>query len=478
MARSDGDIWVLQGKIDALEWAFAAPPPWSTQEVIFEGDGISGFPAITMDAEGNPHVLWSVEPAVDQPGTVLYYSHSDQGSWSRPTAVLGAAQGTAQAPALVFAEPFLHAVWSGGPTGTVFHSRAYPDDAYAASGWSVPSTPGKTAVGSAPAIAVDLLGRLHLVYAVPFNEDRGIYYTRTDDNGESWENAIQLFDAVAEDWSSVDHPSLTVDERGTVHVAWIRAPLPGYGLSQGVYYAHSMDRGETWTSAMLLADGAYDWPQVAATLTGQIVVAWKDLTRDIVEYRSSSDYGLSWGYVSQIPGLQAVEGRVVQVQDRTGRLHITALDAQIGSSLTLHHIIYAEGQWSGLDSVELEGVYTPVAGAALSVDGKLGLVDVVGLGSRRGDDGLTPSIWYMRRSIESQTVSEPDFTPVPTSTPTPGPTPLPTATPRPVVNPYPPQPSAPVLTLGPISLPMLAFGGIGIALLLVSVIVIAKIMKR
>ena len=27
----DGDIWVLQGKIDALEWAFAAPPPWSTQ---------------------------------------------------------------------------------------------------------------------------------------------------------------------------------------------------------------------------------------------------------------------------------------------------------------------------------------------------------------------------------------------------------------------------------------------------------------
>jgi len=144
----------------------------------------------------------------------------------------------------------------------------------------------------------------------------------------------------------------------------------------------------------------------------------------------------------------------------------------------LHHLIYAEGQWSGPDSVALTGVDAPVDGMVLAVAGELGVVDGVGLGSRRGDDGLTPVIWHTRRTIESQAPFEPDFAPAPTPTPIPGPTPTPTPTPRPVVDPYPSQPSAPVLALGPISMPVLALGGIGIALLLVSVIVIIKAVKR
>jgi len=474
----DGDIWVLEGQVDTMEWAFAAPSPWSSLAIVSEDRAVPDFPAVATDAEGNVHVMWAASPSESQSGSALYYSRWDETSWSRPVAVLGADEGVAQAPVLTFVEPFLHVVWSGGPMGTVFYSRSYPDDAFAASSWSAPLTPGETVVGSAPALTVDLLGRLHVVYAVPFNEGRGIYYVHTDDNGESWQEAVQIFDAVAEGWPSLDRPDVTVDERGGIHVVWSRAPLPGYGLPQGVYYAQSMDHGETWSDVMLLADGPYDWPQVAATLTGQIVVMWQDLTRNVVEYRDSGDYGLTWSYVSQIPGLQAIEGRAVLVQDRAGRLHITALDAQIDSSVTLHHLIYAEGQWSGLDSVELVNVISPVDGAAPVVESELGLIDVVGLASVRGDDGLTPVIWHTRRTIESRAEREPDFEPVPTATPTPGPTPLPTPTPRPVVNPYPSQPSAPVLALGPISLPFLALGGIGIALLLVVGLLVIKAIKR
>ncbi|MBN2005627.1 MAG: hypothetical protein JXA21_19875, partial [Anaerolineae bacterium] len=101
-----------------------------------------------------------------------------------------------------------------------------------------------------------------------------------------------------------------------------------------------------------------------------------------------------------------------------------------------------------------------------------------GLASQHADDELTSLIWHTRRTIEPQTALPPDFAPLPTPTPTPGPTPAPTPTPRPVVDPYPAQPSAPVLALGPISLPMLAFAGIGIALFLVGVVVAVKLMKR
>ncbi len=473
----DGDIWALQGQDDAVKWTFVPPSPWSSPTVISE-NGNPGFPAAAMDTEGRVHALWSASPSEGQSGSVLYYSRWDETSWSRPVTVLGVDEGIAQAPVLLFVEPFLHTVWSAGPTGIVFYSRAYLSDAFSATGWSQQRISDETVDGGTPAMTVDLLGRLHVVYAVPFNEGRGIYHTRTDNNGESWQEAVRLFDAVSEGWSGVDHPSVTVDEHGVIHVVWVRASLPGYGLPQGVYYAQSTDHGATWTDAILLADGAYDWPQVAATLTGQIVVTWQDLTRNLVEYRATRDYGATWGYVSQIPGLQTVEGRAILVQDRTGRLHITALGTRIDSGVTLHHLIYVGEQWSSLDPVELEGVYAPVSGAAPAVNGELGLIDVVGLGNRRDDDGLTPVIWHTHRTIESRAASEFDFAPSPTSTPTPGPTPLPTPTPRPVVDPYPAQPAAPVLALGPISLPLLAFGGIGIALLLVAGLVVIKVIKR
>lgn len=472
----NGDIWALWGQVDALEWVFTPPSPWSDPTTIFRDESISGFPAVATDAKGAVHVLWSTTTTPGQ--SSLYYSRRDATAWSRPAVVLDADEGVAQMPVLVFVEPYLHVVWSSGSMGTVFYSRSYPDDAFAASSWSAPLTPGGSVMGSAPALTVDLLGQLHLVYAVPFNEGRGIYYTRTDNGGESWQEAVQLFDAVAEGWPSLDRPNVTVDERGGIHVVWSRMPLPGYGLPQGVYYAQSTDHGETWSNAMLLADGPYDWPQVAATLTGQVVVTWQDLTRNVVEYRDSSDYGLNWGYVSQVPGLQTIDGRAVLVQDGTGRLHITALDTRTGSYITLRHLIYAGAQWSALDSVVLQDMYAPVVGAAPAVRGTSGLIDVVGLASQRVDDELLPVIWQTRRTIEIQAALQPDFAPLPTPTPTPGPTPAPTPTPRPEVNPYPPQPSAPVLALGPISLPLLAFAGIGGALLLVGGVVVIKIVKR
>jgi len=474
----DGDIWMLEGQVDTLGWVFAPPSPWSSPTIISEDGSVPGSPAVATDAEGRVHVMWSAPRSAGQSGSVLYYSRREQTSWSRPVAVLGTDEGVAQAPALLFVEPFLHAVWNGGPTGTVFYSRAYPDDAFSVNGWSQQAMSDKATVGGTATITADLLGRLHVVYAVSLNEGRGIYYARSDDNGESWREVVQLFDAGAEGWPCVDHPGIAVDENGVIHVVWVRAPLPGYGLPQGVYYARSADDGETWTSAVLLADGAYDWPYIAATMTGQVLVTWQDLARDIVQYRVSNDYGLSWDYVSQIPGLQAIEGHTALAQDNTGRLHITALGTTVGDAVLLHYLVYAEGQWSGLDSVELAGVYAPTGGGVPAVAGEPEFIDVVGLGSQRQDKVLTPMLWHTRRGIERRPAFAPNLAAEPTAVPMPESSPTPTPTPRPVVNPYPPQPSTPVLALGPITLPVLALGGIGMALLLVVGLVVIKVIKR
>jgi len=474
----DGEIWVLQGQVDAAAWAFAPPSPWSKYEIVSDKAMLADLPAVALDSEGRVHLLWSAALAADRPETALYYSCWDGEAWSRPTVVLGVEDGMARSPALALVDGILHAVWSGGATGTVFYSWAYPRDAYAASSWSAPYRLGESDVASSPTIAVDLWNRLHVVYAVPLNEGRGIYYTRTDDNGESWLDVVRIFDAATDHWTGVDHPSVTVDERGMLHVVWVRTSLPDYGPPQGVYYAQSTNNGKTWSEARILTDGAYDWPQLATTLAGQIIVIWQDLTRYVSQYRVSDNYGQTWGYVSQIRGLEAMKGRITLSNDNTGGVHLAALDIETAIGVELIHLTFVDGQWLLSDPADLEHIYSPVGGAVPLVSGDLGLMDVVGTGTQRGDHEPVLSLWHTRRTIESRAAIDPGVQLNPTPTLLPSPTPAPSPTPRLAVNPSAPQPSVPVIALGPISFPVLAFGGIGIALFLVGSVVIWKLTKR
>jgi hypothetical protein len=59
---------------------------------------------------------------------------------------------------------------------------------------------------------------------------------------------------------------------------------------------------------------------------------------------------------------------------------------------------------------------------------------------------------------------------MPTVTPTPGPTP----TPRPTVPAQPPEAGSPALNLGPITLPMKALGGLGVATLIVVGVLVGR----
>jgi hypothetical protein len=245
-----------------------------------------------------------------------------------------------------------------------------------------------------------------------------------------------------------------------------------------------MDHGKTWSEAVRLTDGGYDWPQIVSTLTGQVVVLWQDMVRSSINYRVSNNYGKTWGYVFQVPGLQTIDGRVALIADNAGSLHLAALNVETGISVQLMHLTFSEGQWSSLAPVELRGINLPDSlystdnGVALSIAGELGLVDAVGLGTQLEENKLTPKLWHTRRSIENKIPLQPEFAPEPTPTLPPTPTLIPSPTPRPTVDPNSPPPSAPIVALGPTSLPILAFGGIGFAFLLVASIVTWKVIQR
>jgi len=466
-----GDVWVTTGEMGALEMVFAPPPPWSAPVNLSQSQALPGLPAVAADAEGRVHVLWSEAVTPEGAETALFYARWDGERWIRPARVLGSpSEGGAQEPALAAVGDRLHAVWSGGPNGEIFYSRAFLRDAYATGGWSepqplpVPSPLADSGVGSWPDVAAGPGGALHVVYAVPLNEGRGIYYTRSDDDGQSWTPVRQVFDAAAAGWTMADYPRLAVDARGALHVVWVRAALPGSGLPQGIYYARSTDRGETWSGPLKAAEGTYAWPQVAAGPPGQVHLLWNEATDGRTWWHQwSADGGEGWTRPESVRSLRDVPGPVGLASDGAGALHLTGLGHDDTGELALLYVTWTGQRWGERETFRLE-LDEGEPGVVAALLPALGRLDVTFRGQTNGE-GETPQVdlWHTGRTVPTVVVTPvPTFTPHPTATPLPTPTPM--ATPRPTVD----FGGAPPPTSGSMEVPLPLLLGGGLAALIVA----------
>ena len=194
----EGDVWATSSQMGTPELLFAPSPPWSAPDDFAQSEGVPSLPAIASDLEGRLHVVWSDAPARGEPVSTLLYARQDEASassekvqWTGPTTVFRSLDGQVAQPALIVTGDRLHAVWRGDQESVVYYSQAFVNDAYLDSGWTeVQPLSAPDAVASWPDIAADSVGTLHVVYAVPINEGRGIYYTRSED-GENWSEARQ-----------------------------------------------------------------------------------------------------------------------------------------------------------------------------------------------------------------------------------------------------------------------------------------------
>jgi len=495
----DGEIWVLAGALDLPTWAFAPPPVWSQPAAVAAELPLppASAPAAVLDTAGRLHVLWSAADAAGAPGAALVYARLESGRWSTPATILRAPEGKSDQPALVAVGDRLHAVWSGGPDGRIFYSQAYARDATTSAGWSEPlaliPAVSSPISGSGPQLTADLLGRLYAIYAVPLNEGRGIYVTFSDDAGVTWSEPAVVFDAEAAGWLSVAQPSLSVDEEGRLLAVWVRAPLPGNGPAEGIYSARSSADGDLWTEPELLVEGALTSPRAVATLKGQVLVLWHDAQRQTAAYRLSSDGGATWTLVSQIPGLRALQGPPAVAADGAGGMHLAAVvaDSTTPGTLALAHLLWDGERWSAEPALLLEPELRTASDLAampgLAASAPLGRLEAVfAVQVAAESDAATAATagaatWSLLHTARELTVAAsaalPRFARV-TPTPLPGPEPTPTPTPRPQVNPDASPSGAPVISAGPITLPLIALAGIALALFMVVVLIVVQSRRR
>jgi hypothetical protein len=449
-----------------LTWSFAPPSPWSGPTQVAQRDISAALPAVAIDAEGQIHLLWSEDATPLQYARetkILTASGGETLRWSTPTEVLGTAEDMPVKPSLVAMNDHLHAVWSEANTGLILYASAFVDDAYMSGGWSMPQTVGE---GRSPALAHTPDGVFHIAFAVPWNEERGIYYARSGDGGQTWSLPPALiFDARAEGWTMVDQPDIAVDAWGGIHVTWTRGGWQDGMLPQGVYYAYSRDGGETWSDPVALAEGAQEASRVAV-MQDQVHVVWRDASPEgSIYHRWSSDHGATWSRAARVATFEDVQSAVALLTDGVESLYLLGLSQDNLGAWQLRHARWRSERLESAETLNLGFEYSAQPGLSAALHPTRGELAALFRSHTTGEEGerQTEILAATRAVSATQVLTTTALAPTPTVPPTLQNTPVPTATPRPDVNPAQPPSSSQALTLGPLTFPLTAIGGLLIA---------------
>ncbi len=472
----DGEVWAARREASSMNWAFDASAPWSNLARVWEGDVYAERSALVVDSTGRLHAFWIAPADGGEMGTTLRYACRDSVGWSPSTVLFDLVQGTDGLSAAASGGR-VHLVWSSGAIGSLTYSSASQARAGVASEWDAADAmpmPAEAIGCSAPRLAADVSGRLHVVYSVPWNEARGIYYLQSGDGGGSWSAPSQVFDSAAAGWARVGSPDLVIDVDGVVHVVWAQVSSVGE-KSSSVHWARSTDGGATWSVPRTIYGEPCSHPRLALSGLGNIHVLWvgEQDTRQW-GHRRSADGGETWTSVGQVVGFGHLQGEPDLVYDGVGAVYLLGVCETESTDFGVRCAVWEpESQaWLSMNDCPADvhrGLTGGVAVALATAQGELHALLPSAAGS--GDSG--PVLVHAWRDLPPSA----ERVPVPTAAPTApsqavdvapiGPTALPAEAPT--------SQSGPAgIRLGPFWLPITGIAGMGVA----AVLVVAAILLR
>jgi PKD repeat protein len=211
----------------------------------------------------------------------------------------------------------------------VVGSSSISDDATSSLGIASEQTNSK--------VAIDHLGRVHVVWQDNREGTYNIMYGRSDDGGISFGPSIRV-NSVAGGGINYFNPSIAVDELGNPHVAW---DDPRASATRGIdiYYSRSYDGGATFGPNVRViqevSTTAQSTPDVAVGTQGRVFVTYVTGAGNNADIHVSvsSDGGRTFGpgtKVNDDAGTNKQQNPQVVVA--TGIAHITWTDTRAGDS--------------------------------------------------------------------------------------------------------------------------------------------------
>jgi len=428
------DIWATVSLNEVAQLLPALNTAWSPPSVVASLDGDAQLPAIATEADGRMHLLWSQTSPDAGPAGELEYMRGDGTSWTTPGGVLSSPRGgKAEAPALLADRAgSLHAAWSGGFAGEIYYSHGFIRDAADSSGWSSPVLlPAPAQAGSSPAMALDAAGTMHVLYTIPLNEARGVYYTRSADQGSSWSAPQKIFDAAGAQWPMVSDAHLVIDSQNRLQATWVEAALPPATTLLGIFYSRSEDGGRTWTEPVQISGVDTGYPVMAASGPNELHLLWSaNLSQQVqLWHQWSSDGGATWSKSTPLIQLESIAPSTDLVTDGAGGLYLVGIQQTADNSAALFYTQWAGGVWTDHETLPLGYTADNASGvrAVILPGGRLSVF--YRLRAPTGNGGGHYVLGYTERPIPvSQATPEPSLTPPPTPSAAPTATAAPTLT--------------------------------------------------
>ncbi|HSF81029.1 MAG TPA: exo-alpha-sialidase [Anaerolineales bacterium] len=378
-----GDIWFTSRSLSSISEWFPPPTVWSRPEKIASAELQISSATSVVDLKGRVWYFWvQTEEESDVNLTeAIYNIYWDKASWSKSSRVLKSPDGKADnLDVAVDSSGRVMAVWNGTASGELYFSWADTDFAGNPSEWArVKTLPVPRIWAHAPDIYIDATDRIYVTYSLPYNEDRGIYLTTSDDGGENWLQPVKVFDAVAADWNGADNPLIEQTPDGELHIFWRRTSFPDGGGPEELYYARSVDRGQQWSQPELVADVPVRWFDIISTQDGFIHRFWQSQIGMLASiwHETSLDQGLTWSVPENLSRFGETPDYAGLVSDSAGRIHLLQVAEGISGELMLIHWIWEAEKWVSEESLTLGStneIQVTSLSPVMSSDGRIGVL--------------------------------------------------------------------------------------------------------
>jgi len=353
------DIWFRSRSLGSFEDWFPPPSVWTSPVMLTSvSQKISSLSSVT-DYDNNVHAFWVQSPLLetDKGDSTIQYAKWNGEKWSKPGNILTGFNGIpVQLSATIDGRKRLLLSWVDGKNGDIYFSWANADRADLPSEWLEPQRiPTPSGINSSPNILVDSSGKIVIIYAVPLNENRGIYIVQSDDLGKNWSQPVLVFDAAAANWDSADRPIVTLSADGSLQLLFSRVSLREGNWPEGLYYSRSSDGGIMWTQPELVNDKSVQWSQIISIDELTLHRIWQEKngsTYDIY-HQISSDGGKTWDSSIRVFGSSNPSTQVALTTDWKGAIYIAQVHVE-DKRLVVQVLKWDGSRWNMQENKEVD----------------------------------------------------------------------------------------------------------------------------
>ena len=393
-----------------------------TEVVSTESTVHSSSPTIVVDGAGNMHVVWEEATDYDNSGTDIdiFYKQWDAvtSTWTPTEVISTESTGSSSYPTIaVDCIGNVHVAWQDstpyGGSGTDWDIFYKQWDAVSST-WTLTEVITTYGWGSssAPAIAVDGVRNVHVVWSDPYpyggsDTDWDIFYKRWDVASSTW-TPIEVVSIESTGTSS--YPTIAVDGTGNKHVVWEDATdYDNSGTDPDIFYKRwdPVSYPSTPAEVVSTESSSYSWePTIAVDSTGNAHIAWQEHFSSAWEilYKQWDTVSSTWTLTEVVSTESSIAFRPTIAVDCIGNKHVAWDDgSNYACSGTDRDIFYK--RW---DPVSNAWTRTEVVSTESTEDSSSPSIAVDGTGNKHvvwedstdyGNSGTDNDIFYKRLSV-------------------------------------------------------------------------------